>query len=141
MRCCVPLLQTVALWLFEASALPVLVPAPRQMTLAGGDCAVLRDASGGIAVRETTDASLPPEGYRISVSTCGVYVASADMAGAFYARQTLAQLVSDGADTSLPCVEIEDWPAYSWRGVHFDDCRGRASPLRIRHRDGISVSD
>ena len=123
MRCRVPLLQAAALWLFEASALPVLVPAPRQMTLTGGDCVVPRDASGGIAVRETTDASLPPEGYRLSVSTRGVHVASADKAGAFYARQTLAQLAGGGADATLPCVEIEDWPAYRWRGVHFDDCR------------------
>ena len=106
-----------------------LVPAPQKMKLTGGEYLVHATSVGDIKVRETTDASLPPEGYRLVVAKDGVSVASADAAGAFYARQTLAQLLADcrerGAKESvaLPCVEIEDFPAYGWRGVHFDDCR------------------
>ena len=105
----------------------VLVPAPRQMKLTGGEYSVQAKCAGDIAVRESTDASLPPEGYRLVVSADGVSVASADAAGAFYARQTLAQLFNDcrekGAKESvaLPCLEIVDSPTYRWRGVHFDD--------------------
>ena len=46
---------------------------------------------------------------------------SATDAGAFYARQTLAQLKD--ADGSFPCVEIADAPAYRWRGLMLDEGR------------------
>ncbi|MBQ3096582.1 MAG: beta-N-acetylhexosaminidase [Kiritimatiellae bacterium] len=70
------------------------------------------------------DASLPPEGYRLVVATNGITIASADAAGAFYAKQTLRQLADAGkCGLVFPCVEIVDSPAYCWRGVHFDDCR------------------
>ena len=114
---------------FAALAHPALMPAPRQMKLMGGEYSVHAKCAADIAVKETTDASLPPEGYRLVVKTDGVSVESADVAGAFYARQTLAQLFDDcrerGANgpAALPCLEIVDSPTYRWRGVHFDDCR------------------
>ena len=94
-------------------AVPAIIPAPVKMVDKGGVTSCLAETC-------VTDKSLPKEGYRLTVSATGVTIASADAAGAFYARQTLKQL-SDGK--SCPCVEIEDAPAYSWRGVHFDDCR------------------
>lgn len=66
------------------------------------------------------DANIPSEGYRLSVKPEGIKVWSSEPAGAFYARQTLRQLVDNG---TLPCVEIEDAPRFKWRGVHWDDCR------------------
>lgn len=114
---------------------PVLVPAPRQMTVWEGSYAVPADSVEAVAVRETRDASLPPEGYRLMVTTGGVSVASADAAGAFYARQTLKQLAAcDGKTCSFPCLEIEDAPAYRWRGVHLDEVRhffGKENVKRI----------
>ena len=100
----------------------VLVPAPKQIKMTGGEYAVRAADADSIEVREAADASLPPEGYRLIVAPEGVSVASADAAGAFYARQTLKQMV-DGCGGAIPCVEIVDSPAYRWRGVHFDDCR------------------
>lgn len=95
-----------------------LVPQPNRVVEKGGVTAEL-------AVREVTDKALRTEGYRLTVAADGVTIASADAAGAFYARQTLKQLVQtdEKGGKTLPLVEIEDAPRYRWRGVHFDDCR------------------
>ena len=52
------------------AAEPVLVPAPKQMKMTGGEYAVRAADAGGIVVRETADASLPPEGYRYAFPRC-----------------------------------------------------------------------
>ena len=114
---------------------PVLVPAPRKMDVGKGVYAVRAACADDVAVRESRDVSLPAEGYRLSVTTGGVSVASADAAGAFYARQTLKQLaVQDGERQVFHCVEIEDSPAYRWRGVLLDEVRhffGKENVMRI----------
>lgn len=74
------------------------------------------------AVRYETDAKIPAEGYRLTVAADGITVTSSDEAGRFYAGQTLAQLL-DPAKKSYPCVEIEDAPAFRWRGMHLDEGR------------------
>ena len=99
-----------------------LVPAPREFKAAEGVCRqeiVLPcpkydwwdfDVRGACldAIRtvRTTDASLPPEGYRLKVTTDGVEIAAADEAGAFYARKTLEQLAEQTASnaSSLPAA-------------------------------------
>ena len=90
-----------------------LVPQPAQVVERGG-------SSTNLTVSYERDASIPAEGYRMTVSPTGVTVAASDEAGRFYAGVTLGQLTKDGA---APCVEITDAPRYRWRGVHFDDCR------------------
>ena len=92
----------------------VLVPRPVKLVEKGGF------APEKVAIREVEDASIPAEGYRLSVAADGITITASGAAGKFYARQTLKQLTSD---KKIPCVEIEDAPAYSWRGVHMDDCR------------------
>ena len=75
-------------------------------------------------VRFSKDASIPREGYRLSVTANGIKVAASAKAGAFYALQTLEQLKkSEKGKTVIPCVEIEDSPRYSWRGLHLDESR------------------
>ena len=64
-----------------------LVPAPKEQVWREGTCAYVE-----ADVRYVRDAALPPEGYRLDITTGGVTVASADDAGAFYARKTLGQL-------------------------------------------------
>ena len=67
------------------------------------------------------DASLGHEAYRLRVGDNGIVITSSSKAGAFYAEKTLAQLRQ--ADGSYPAVEIEDWPAYPWRGFLLDEGR------------------
>lgn len=91
-----------------------LIPWPAKVSLGDGR---LENAT----IECTTDASLPPEGYRLSVGADGVKIASSDTAGRFYANQTLRQLKR--LDGSYPYVEIEDAPRFRWRGVQMDESR------------------
>jgi hexosaminidase len=65
---------------------------------------------------------LPANGYKLSITADAIEVTYADAAGAFYAAQTLHQLVTDGAST-IPQMEIVDWPRFSWRGSLLDVSR------------------
>jgi hexosaminidase len=77
-----------------------------------------QSASGGLnLVLDPKLANLGIEGYRLSISPTQVNLSAAAPAGLFYAVQTLRQLVSAA---SLPCVEIEDFPRFAWRGTHLD---------------------
>ena len=87
-------------------------------------------AAGGIAV--DIDERLPDEGYQLRISPVGARITAGGEAGAFYATQTLRQLLPDeawraapvpGPAWQLPCAEIDDAPALSWRGGHLDVAR------------------
>ena len=77
--------------------------------------------------------ALPAEGYRIRIDAAGnANIEAADDAGRFYAEKTLAQLPHP-----LPRCEIEDWPSFSWRGVHLDESRhffGKETVKRLLDR-------
>ena len=78
------------------------------------------------------DPSLHAEGYRLVIGQDRVKITASDPAGAFYAAQTIRQLLPDGAYRtasvpapawSVPCAEIEDAPVLPWRGAHLDVSR------------------
>jgi len=85
--------------------------------------------------RFETDASLPPEGYELTVKDGKAVVRSADAHGAFYAVETLKQLAEREADLArIPAVKVKDAPRYRWRGVMIDDCRhffGKDAVLKV----------
>ena len=61
-----------------------------------------------------------PEGYRLVVETNGLVIQAGTAQGVFYGLQTLAQLWQRAGDgCSCPVLEIEDWPAMRFRGVHW----------------------
>ena len=69
------------------------------------------------------------ESYRLVVERDRVQIASGGPAGAFYAVQTLLQLLPSeceygtavyGIRWRVPCVLIEDRPRFRWRGMHLD---------------------
>jgi hexosaminidase len=61
-----------------------------------------------------------PEGYRLTVETNGLVIVAGTAQGAFYGLQSLAQLwQQSGNERSFPVLEIEDWPAMRFRGVHW----------------------
>ncbi|GAA3143831.1 beta-N-acetylhexosaminidase [Planomonospora alba] len=81
------------------------------------------------AVAVARDPSLDPDAYRLEVTEQGVRIVAAQPAGAFYAGQTLRQLLPDTAFRAVraggrvPAVLIEDAPRFSWRGAHLDVAR------------------
>ena len=126
-----------AVWLDKISFEPVpeeklaIIPAPQKMTVTGGECRTKA------APKFEKVASIPPEGYEISITKNGVTVRSSDDAGAFYAKTTLAQIerfYSKSMVKTYPCVEIVDAPKFKWRGVLIDPARhflAKSAILRI----------
>ena len=85
--------------------------------------------SGGIYFMQAD--GYPAEGYQLRVESGRILIESSDGAGAFYALQTLLQLLpadclSDhrvsGASWTVPAVDIEDAPRFPYRGMHLDCC-------------------
>ena len=82
---------------------------------------------------EGADDSLGQEGYRLEVTPRGVIIRARTAAGLFYGAQTFRQLLPaetfgsrkvPGKDAvSIPCVRIEDYPRFHWRGMHLDVSR------------------
>ena len=104
---------------------PALVPYPKKAEMRDGAYRSHRKAVDRESVSRVADASVPPEGYRLSVTPRGISVACSDDAGFFYALETLKQLAEADVrrELTFPCCEIEDAPAYSWRGVLLDEGR------------------
>src|SRR6185437_6317945 len=69
------------------------------------------------------------QGYRIDFGASEIVITANDDAGAFYARQTLAQLgrVYGG---QLPQGTIEDWPDFPVRGVMLDISRDKVPTMK-----------
>ena len=68
--------------------------------------------------------ALPADGYRISITPQKIVVTGKG-AGLFYGIQTLIQLLPQHHDATaqIPCAEIDDYPRFSYRGLHLDVSR------------------
>jgi len=77
-----------------------------------------------IVLTSTGTDNLPADGYRLTITPQQVLIAGKG-AGLFYGIQTLIQLMpADRAATAaLPCVQIEDYPRFAYRGMMLDVCR------------------
>ena len=84
-------------------------------------------------MRRVMEADLPKEGYRLTVDNGAITLASATTAGAFYGRQTLAQLRRQYPD-SIPALRIEDWPDFANRGFMLDISRDRVPTMATLFR-------
>ncbi len=66
------------------------------------------------------------EGYRLIIGE-NIQLTGRRSQGVFYGIQTLLQLIYDSGDSAdaivLPAIEIEDYPRFSWRGMHLDVSR------------------
>ena len=88
-----------------------------------------------VTVTVESATGLSPEAYRLTIDDQGISIAAGGVPGAFYAAQTLRQLLPADAwraatpataveqDWRLPCAEITDAPALAWRGAHLDVAR------------------
>ena len=63
------------------------------------------------------------ESYKLKISGKDILIDAPGQAGAFYAMQTLRQLVDSTPDGTLPCLTISDSPRFGYRGLHFDVSR------------------
>ncbi len=80
---------------------------------------------------EDNDKSLKSERYVLSVSQTEINISGSEQAGVFYGIQTLKQLLPPEIESSsvknlewiIPCVKIEDYPRFTWRGFMLDEAR------------------
>lgn len=66
-----------------------------------------------------------PEAYRLVVGDNNISIQGASAAGVFYGIQTLRKAMADTEHGNVvyPAVEINDFPRFSYRGVHLDVSR------------------
>jgi len=69
------------------------------------------------------------EGYRITVSSDNIEILASTAAGAYYAIQTLKELVCVHGRT-LPCCRIDDEPDFWRRGIYLDCSRGKVPTVQ-----------
>lgn len=89
--------------------------------------------SGGILLTtKNADTNLGPEGYALTVAADSIVIRAPSQAGLFYGVQTLLQLLPpeifstnlvENVAWQVPCVQIEDWPRFKWRGLMLDVSR------------------
>lgn len=74
------------------------------------------------------DAPQPSEGYFLDVSDSKIVIKTSDASGAFYAVQTLRQLLPspltpEGGTVALSQLTITDFPKFQYRSMHLDCAR------------------
>ncbi len=102
-----------------------ILPQPKSLRFTAG-----APVPGPAVPTVVFDASLPAEGYAISVTPSGITIRHSTPQGLFYARQTLSMLQS--ADGSFPCAEIEDAPRFAYRAFMLDSARHMQTPDEIK---------
>ncbi len=84
---------------------------------------------GTTGIRLLRDRTLGDEAYRLDVTPTAIVVRAAQPAGAFYALQTVRQLLPpdilreapvQNVVWAVPAVHVEDAPRFRWRGAHLD---------------------
>lgn len=81
--------------------------------------------NGKISISHGNDSG---EAYSLYITEDGIKIDSDSAAGAFYAIQTLKQLLKQGKE--LSCVEIHDKPEFEHRGFYHDVTRGRIPKIQ-----------
>lgn len=92
----------------------------------------LEKASKNATIVFKKDSSIVSEGYSLSVSKKGIEIKASDASGAFYAVQSLRQLLPPEFEQlnslpkksiQIPAVTIKDSPTFKYRGMHLDVSR------------------
>lgn len=93
-----------------------LFPSAKTVKTAGKNKAVV--------FQKVQNADLGKEGYELEVKANQILVRAPSSAGAFYALQTLKQLIPLApAQAQIPQVRITDYPRFGWRGLMLDVSR------------------
>jgi len=114
----------------------VLTARPARTTnliLLTGDPAAARAWLPGADLSEDGLQANGAQAYAVSIRPERVVAGGNGALAAFYAAQTLRQLVRGGA-TRLPALDILDWPSLSYRGVMMDVSRGKVPTLATLRR-------
>lgn len=113
-----------------------LLPAARAMQRAFKEIAgreyplVVGGPDDDVVIDLLLSTQLPhQQGYEIEIEEKGIHITAAAPEGAFYAAQTLLQILRQYPDGNLPCVQIEDRPDFRARGVMLDISRDKVPTM------------
>ena len=95
-----------------------VIPCPQNIKYLDGSIN-LRDLNP-LEIQISIDEELKNEEYYIVLKNDEKCFKAGSEKGAFYLRQTLLQLKNQG---QIPCVEIHDYPEFSYRGFMLDSAR------------------
>ena len=104
-----------------------IIPEPQELSLNGGRIKIA-DTSGMIHT-DIVEGTLSggPEAYKLVIGQKDIRIKANSEAGVFYGLKTLDQILPPGGlsgdEMEIPCIEINDWPAFSWRGGMLDVSR------------------
>ena len=103
---------------------PLLLPSPRQLTSTGGTTR----ATAPVEVGTQVIVFPGDEAYHLAITSDGIRWAWRSENGRRHAAATLAQLRVQYGDT-LPCLVIDDAPAFAKRGFMLDISRDRVPTM------------
>ncbi|HEV2693963.1 MAG TPA: beta-N-acetylhexosaminidase [Verrucomicrobiae bacterium] len=98
-------------------------------------------AGGILLTTKNANANLGPEGYDLTVTPAAIVIRAPSQAGLFYGVQTLLQLLPPAIFSTnaapnvkwvVPCVHIQDWPRFPWRGFMLDVSRHFFSKAEVK---------
>ncbi len=119
----------------DNAALPEARQLSRQLSPATGFALEVKTAGDGSVIDMRIDPllnKLGEEGYLLTVTPKSVSMRAPKSAGLFYAGQSLRQLLPQaifrearvsGTEWTIPCVHVEDYPRFPWRGAMLDTGR------------------
>ncbi len=99
-----------------------VIPQPQKVCLKDGYCRLLPSMALNLAEVLIDKSVGPAESYKLKISDRKIKIVAADEDGAFYAKETLKQLVQTEGHR-LRCMEIYDAPRYAYRGFMLDEAR------------------
>ncbi len=107
------------------------------------------DLNGKASIHFIKETALPnPESYILDIEPSQIKIMASTDKGAFYAVQTLRQLLPpsfengtcEKNDVAIPAMYIEDSPEFPYRGMHLDVCRHMFSIDNIKtYIDAIAM--
>jgi hexosaminidase len=120
--------QPVLVYTHNADLLP-LQQLWRDLSKVHLKARIAKEATGLAALRIFRDKTITnPEAYRIIITPNGIEVWAGADAGAYYALQTLRDIIVIYGRV-LPACRIEDEPDFQRRGVYLDCSRGKVPTL------------
>jgi hexosaminidase len=114
----------------------------KLLGLAVAERALGRGSAITLGIDPNLTAKLGAEGYALTVTAGGVVIRGGGAGGVFYGMQTLRQLLppdierfgwrAGGGELTVPALEIEDQPRFSWRGSLLDVSRHFSPMVEVK---------
>lgn len=95
-----------------------------ELSNIGVEAKVSADATQSIIHMKRTNAMTHQDQYSLTVNKDNIEIISSNDAGAYYALQTLRDLIRLYGK-NIPCCKIDDWPDFGRRGIMTDCSRGK----------------